>query len=65
MSHYVPAAVGNVLGHGHKETTPTTTTQSESAIPGPPSRPHHDVQIEEFVRDQHRSKVDGGEMVDQ
>jgi hypothetical protein len=24
--------------------------------PGPPDRPVHDTQIEEFIRDQHRSK---------
>lgn len=27
---------------------------------GPPERPHHDVSIEEFVRDQHRSNGDEG-----
>jgi hypothetical protein len=25
-------------------------------MPGPPNRPEHDTQIEEFIRDQHRSK---------
>lgn len=29
-------------------------------LPGPPDRPQHDTQIEEFVRNQHRSKTNGG-----
>lgn len=28
-----------------------------SEVPGPPERPLHDPQIQEFMRDQHRSKV--------
>lgn len=54
MSEYVPA-VGKALGQGQKDDTPT---QPEDQLRGPPERPHHDPQIAEFVRDQHRSKTD-------
>jgi hypothetical protein len=44
-----------------KEDKPAEEPAVESKPPsGPPVRPHHDTQIEEFVRDQHRSKnIDG------
>ncbi|QUC22660.1 uncharacterized protein UV8b_06901 [Ustilaginoidea virens] len=32
--------------------------------PGPPDRPEHDAKIERFVRDQHRSKQPGGDLVE-
>lgn len=51
MSQYVPA-VGNMLGK--KEQSPDAVPEKK-AIPGPPNRPEHDTQIEEFVRDQHKS----------
>jgi len=35
--------------------------QKQAPPPGPPERPHHDTQIEEFVRDQHRSREVVGE----
>jgi hypothetical protein len=58
VSQYVPA-VGKILGGGHK-----TENEPEAApkIEGPPDRPDHDRQIEEFVRDQHRSKGVEGEL---
>lgn len=55
MSQYVPA-VGKVLGTDAK--TESTSSALGETIPGPPERPHHDTQIEEFVRDQHRSKTE-------
>ncbi|CAN8095597.1 unnamed protein product [Discula destructiva] len=55
VSHYIPA-VGQALGHGHKKDG-TASTQPEPQVSGPPERPHHDVQIEEFVRDQHGSRI--------
>ncbi|KAK1760861.1 hypothetical protein QBC47DRAFT_356004 [Echria macrotheca] len=52
VSQYIPAA-GKVLGkHEKEEHVPEQQTTSK---PGPPNRPDHDPQIEEFVRDQHRS----------
>ncbi|KUI71421.1 hypothetical protein VM1G_07237 [Cytospora mali] len=55
VSQYVPA-VGNMLGKGQKEdnTPPEEVSKATEA----PVRPHHDIQIEEFVRDQHRSNTD-------
>lgn len=58
VSQYLPAAVGNALGRRSKEASPPS--QTESKVPGPPDRPHHDTQIEEFVRDQHRSRKGDG-----
>ncbi|KAK3377782.1 hypothetical protein B0H63DRAFT_225681 [Podospora didyma] len=51
VSQYIPA-VGRALGH--EEPKPALAPQA--ATSGPPNRPEHDTQIEEFVRDQHRSK---------
>lgn len=58
MSQYLPAAAGKVLGRQPEEASPPP--QAESKVPGPPDRPHHDTQIEEFVRDQHRSRKGDG-----
>ncbi|OHW91085.1 hypothetical protein CSPAE12_10312 [Colletotrichum incanum] len=33
---------------------------SRPGIPGPPERPYDDVQVEEFIRQQHRSKGEDG-----
>ncbi|KHO00347.1 uncharacterized protein MAM_02270 [Metarhizium album ARSEF 1941] len=55
VTEFIPAA-GKVLAPRKK---PGEDNQSE--IPGPPDRPRHDGKIEEFVRDQHRSKVPGGD----
>jgi hypothetical protein len=54
VSEYVPA-VGKLLGKENKKDEVEPTKPS-----GPPHRPVHDTQIEEFVRDQHRSQnIDG------
>lgn len=62
MSQYVPA-VGKALGQGKKMDAPCQSL--EPKVPGPPERPIHDVQIEEFVRDQHRSKREDGTVAGQ
>lgn len=58
VSQYVPA-VAKVLGTDEKE---DKSSREETKISGPPERPHHDTQIEEFIKDQHRSKTDDGEL---
>lgn len=58
VSQYVPA-VGKVLGSNEKE---DESSREETKIPGPPERPHHDTQIEEFIKDQHTSKTDDGKL---
>lgn len=58
VSQYVPA-VGKVLGTDQKD---GEASRDENKIPGPPERPHHDTQIEEFIKDQHRSKGDDGKL---
>ncbi|KAF3770886.1 hypothetical protein M406DRAFT_245147 [Cryphonectria parasitica EP155] len=60
VSQYVPAAA-KVLG---KQEGESATSEAEAKVPGPPERPVHDVQIEEFVRDQHRSQNGDGMYVD-
>lgn len=58
MSQYVPA-VGKMFGTEDKPKE-KPVTEDKPAPHVPPVRPHHDTQIEEFVRDQHRSKnIDG------
>lgn len=54
VSQYVPA-VGNVLGKEQKKDD--VPPASDIPTTGAPARPHHDTQIEEFVRDQHRSNT--------
>ncbi|KAL6849304.1 hypothetical protein ACO1O0_008840 [Amphichorda felina] len=56
ITEYVPAA-SKVLG-GSKEFEPHTSNSENT--PGPPNRPDHDHKIEDFVRDQHRSKTKDG-----
>lgn len=58
VSQYVPA-VGKVLGTAEKK---EESSKEETKIPGPPERPHHDTQIEEFIKDQHISKTDDGKL---
>ncbi|KAK3995655.1 hypothetical protein QBC44DRAFT_320034 [Cladorrhinum sp. PSN332] len=59
--------LGSILGSGASESEqqpaqPTQTTTTTTTSPDePPVRPHHDTQIEEFIRDQHRSKEIVGE----
>ncbi|KAI3396464.1 hypothetical protein diail_12184 [Diaporthe ilicicola] len=57
-AQYVPA-VGKVLGTDQKG---DEAPRNETKIPGPPERPHHDTQIEEFIKDQHRSQADDGSL---
>jgi hypothetical protein len=59
VTEYIPA-VGKVLG----TSTPKKDTESPEPtdLPGPPERPTHDGSIEEFVRDQHRSKQPGDQL---
>ncbi|AEO63344.1 uncharacterized protein THITE_2108450 [Thermothielavioides terrestris NRRL 8126] len=54
LSEYVPA-VGRMLG-GQEKQPETEVSPAGKEMPGPPNRPEHDTQIEEFIRDQHRSK---------
>lgn len=62
VTEYIPAAA-KILGTEKKE---AEEKESEpESTPGPPERPHHDVNIEEFVREQHRSKKDqNGQIID-
>jgi hypothetical protein len=53
VSEYVPA-VGKLLGKEEKKPEQKVEEVKPSGLP---ERPHHDTQIEEFVRDQHRSKA--------
>lgn len=65
MTQYIPAA-GKILGRAQDEATPPPPPPQQatsSKVPGPPERPDHDVQIEEFVRDQHRSKAEDGTLL--
>ncbi|KAL2162717.1 hypothetical protein VTH06DRAFT_6553 [Thermothelomyces fergusii] len=52
VSQYVPA-VGGMLSGQQKD--PKGEPSTETAR-GPPRRPEHDTQIEEFLKDQHGSK---------
>ncbi|KAJ4423523.1 hypothetical protein N0V82_001848 [Gnomoniopsis sp. IMI 355080] len=60
VSEYVPA-VGKVLGQENND----AASETESKIPGPPELPHHATQVEEFVRDQHRSRIEDGKLADE
>jgi len=51
VSQYVPA-VTRMLRREIEQGEPSPELK---AISGPPDRPDHDPQIEEFVRDQHKS----------
>ncbi|KXX78077.1 hypothetical protein MMYC01_204212 [Madurella mycetomatis] len=51
ISQYVPA-VGKVLG-GEANEPESSAAKTDPSVP--PQRPEHDTQIEEFLRDQHRS----------
>lgn len=53
VSQAIPATVP-VLGGSNPE-----GKVEDKKEPGPPNRPENDVQIEEFVREQHRSKFAG------
>ncbi|OIW29787.1 hypothetical protein CONLIGDRAFT_631864 [Coniochaeta ligniaria NRRL 30616] len=58
VTEYVPA-VGKLLGKEDKKDEQPVEPAKPS---GPPHRPVHDTQIEEFVRDQHRSQDINGVM---
>jgi len=58
ITEYVPAAA-NLLGTSKQ----SEETEQKPDVPGPPNRPDHDDNIEEFVRDQHRSKADDGTLL--
>ncbi|KAK3403546.1 hypothetical protein B0T20DRAFT_401187 [Sordaria brevicollis] len=60
ISEYVPESVGEKIGlrkspqQSQQQQVPEEPKEDLSAVP--PHRPHHDEQIQEFLRDQHRSK---------
>ena len=56
VKQYIPS-VATILGGQDQEAENTAGNLPPS---GPPERPHHDVHIEEFVREQHKSKRDDG-----
>ncbi|KJZ71885.1 hypothetical protein HIM_08730 [Hirsutella minnesotensis 3608] len=58
ITEYIPAAA-KILG-GPQQQQPA---EAAPKPPGPPERPDHDHKIEDFVRDQHRSKNDKGLLV--
>lgn len=59
VTQYVPAAAAKALGAGGS--AEGNGEPAPQAPPGPPERPDHDANIEDFMREQHRSKnlVDG------
>ncbi|KAK2004569.1 hypothetical protein LX36DRAFT_649893 [Colletotrichum falcatum] len=56
LTQYIPAAA-NILGNAQEEREEKI---SRPGIPGPPQRPYDDTQVEEFIRQQHRSKGEDG-----
>ncbi|OLN84949.1 hypothetical protein CCHL11_03989 [Colletotrichum chlorophyti] len=56
VTQYIRAAA-KILGNGQEEKEEKI---SRPGIPGPPERPYDDVQVEEFIRQQHRSKGEDG-----
>ncbi|KAL2268598.1 hypothetical protein VTJ83DRAFT_3444 [Remersonia thermophila] len=65
VAQYVPA-VGKLLGGTQTDPSERERSSSTEKPPGPPHRPIHDSQIEEFLRDQHRSEriVEAEEVTD-
>ncbi|KAK2602528.1 hypothetical protein N8I77_009050 [Diaporthe amygdali] len=53
--------IGQVVEKGTDKKEEESSVDN-SKVPGPPERPHHDTQIEEFIKDQHRSKTDDGKL---
>ncbi|KAK0635213.1 hypothetical protein B0T17DRAFT_502779 [Bombardia bombarda] len=53
VSQYIPA-VGKMMGT-EKEPKESPVSVPEPGNSGPPNRPEHDGQIQEFIREQHRS----------
>ncbi|CCC10048.1 hypothetical protein SMACR_02627 [Sordaria macrospora] len=58
IAEYVPASVTEKIGLAKKQQQPEKEVEEpkEDLSAVPPHRPHHDEQIQEFLRDQHRSK---------
>ncbi|KAE9577290.1 hypothetical protein CGCF415_v000299 [Colletotrichum fructicola] len=56
VTQYIPAAA-KILGNPPEEKEEKI---SRPGIPGPPERPYNDAQVEEFIRQQHRSKGEDG-----
>ncbi|RCI07732.1 hypothetical protein L249_5764 [Ophiocordyceps polyrhachis-furcata BCC 54312] len=59
ITEYIPAAA-KLFGNQQQEQEQAAAPAK--ALSGPPNRPTHDDKIEDFVRDQHRSK-DGMESI--
>ncbi|KAH8664127.1 hypothetical protein BX600DRAFT_292491 [Xylariales sp. PMI_506] len=55
VTKLMPAAA-KILGTGSPSNGEESAANPSGAVPGPPNRPEHDASIEEFVRDQYRSK---------
>ncbi|KAL1838985.1 hypothetical protein VTJ49DRAFT_1996 [Mycothermus thermophilus] len=55
VSQYVPA-VGKLLGGSQMDEPESKESPSTFKPPGPPHRTQNDPQIEDFIRDQHRSE---------
>ncbi|GJC81974.1 hypothetical protein ColTof4_10294 [Colletotrichum tofieldiae] len=53
----IEKAASKILGNPQEERDEKV---SRPGIPGPPERPYDDVQVEEFIRQQHRSKGEDG-----
>ncbi|OHE95443.1 hypothetical protein CORC01_09315 [Colletotrichum orchidophilum] len=53
----VEKAAAKILGNPQEEKEEKI---SRPGIPGPPERPYNDAQVEEFIRQQHRSKGEDG-----
>lgn len=45
-----------MLGASQEKQQESSPAPTGKDIPGPPDRPTHDTQIEEFIKDQHHSK---------
>ncbi|WYZ38756.1 hypothetical protein EsH8_III_000670 [Colletotrichum jinshuiense] len=56
VTQYIPAAA-KIFGEPQEDKEERI---SRPGIPGPPERPYNDVQVEEFIRQQHRSKGEDG-----
>ncbi|KAI1336194.1 hypothetical protein F5Y15DRAFT_419195 [Xylariaceae sp. FL0016] len=61
VTEYVPGAA-KILGTGSQDKDKAEPAK-QPEISGPPHRPDHDGHIEEFMRDQHRSKKPDGSLV--
>ncbi|CAI0655552.1 hypothetical protein K4K61_007526 [Colletotrichum sp. SAR11_59] len=53
----IEKAAAKILGNPPEEKEEKI---SRPGIPGPPERPYNDAQVEEFIRQQHRSKGEDG-----